>query len=73
MLHLKKNCKLSHFTIDANSVCIRQGNRHHDKNRKDEQAVLINGDEAVKIFAKYGWGGLRNGVKDYQHFYKLEK
>ncbi len=60
-------------TSHKNSVFFLK--RVHDKNRKDDQAVLINGDEAVKIFAKYGWGwgGLWNGAKDYQHFYKLEK
>ncbi len=60
-------------TSHKNSVFFLK--RVHDKNRKNDQAVLVNGDEAIKIFAKYGWGwgGTWNGAKDYQHFYKIEK
>lgn len=60
-------------TSHKNSVFFLK--RVHDKNRKNDQAVLVNGDEAIKIFAKYGWGwgGRWSGAKDYQHFYKIEK
>ena len=60
-------------TSHKNSVFFLK--RVHDKNRSNDQAVLVNGDEVIKIFAKYGWGwgGVWRGAKDYQHFYKIEK
>lgn len=37
-----------------------------------QKAILLPGDNATKIFKKYGWkwGGDWSGVKDYQHFSK---
>jgi poly-gamma-glutamate synthesis protein (capsule biosynthesis protein) len=36
------------------------------------KAVIVQGDEVVKLFSAYGWkwGGAWKCIKDYQHFYK---
>ncbi|MDD5548692.1 MAG: M15 family metallopeptidase, partial [Sulfurovaceae bacterium] len=60
----------------AHDKSLKFKNRIH-KNLQDPQdiALLLPNDEAVKIFAKHGWGwgGSWSGTKDYQHFYKIEK
>lgn len=42
-----------------------------DRN-SDDPHMIKEGDSCYNIFAKYGfsWGGLWNGIKDYQHFEK---
>lgn len=46
--------------------------RVHQYHTNEDKALLLNNDEAVKLFKKYDWkwGGEWKRVKDYQHFSK---
>ncbi len=51
---------------------IKYLNRKHIKNRKNDKAIIIKGDEIIKIFKSKGWrwGGTFLEAKDTQHFHK---
>jgi len=64
--YISRSGHISHRASLQYAKRVRRGNM------AQERAVLLEDDEAVKIFKSYGWkwGGDWRAVKDYQHFSK---